>query len=337
LKKPYFLTKVLIIRFSSIGDIVLTTPVIRNLKKQMHGEVEIHYLTKKRFASIVESNPHISRVYSIEKSTNEVRDHLKAEHYHYVIDLHRNLRSSRVKSALKVLSFSFDKLNFQKWLWVNLGINKMPKVHIVDRYMACIKAFGIENDNEGLDFFIPARDEVNAKELPASHRQGFVIIGIGAAHWRKKPRKEGYLQLCNSINRPIILLGGPAEADLGDELAHNVGDHVWNGAGKFSLNQSASLIRQSDMVICPDTGIMHIAAAFKKPIISIWGATVPGFGMSPYQNENLNEFIQADHLSKRPCSKLGTRCKYRECRCIDELPLERVHQIMDSQKELSAQ
>lgn len=321
-KTKFSLTKVLIIRFSSIGDIVLTTPVVRNLKEQIFGDVEIHYITKKSFAPLVESNPHISRVFTIEKSTNEVIQTLKEQNYHYIIDLHKNLRSARIKRALKVLSFSFDKLNWQKWLLVNFGINKLPKVHIVDRYMETLKAFGIENDNKGLDFFFSQDDE--QLSIPSSHQNGYITMGIGAAHWRKKPRLEQYRKLCAEIDYPIILIGGPNEQDDGNKVAEAFGERVLNTAGKSNLSQSAKLIKESRLLISPDTGIMHIAAALKKPIISIWGATIPDFGMYPYQNENINLMVQADHLKKRPCSKLGTKCKYKPCKCIDELPLERI-------------
>ena len=321
------MTKVLIIRFSSIGDIVLTTPVVRNLKEQMFEGVEIHYLTKNKFRSILDSNPHITKVYGIDKSTNEVIEDLKAEHYHYIIDLHRNLRSSRVKRALKELSFSFEKLNWEKWLLVNFGIDRLPREHIVDRYMATITRFSIENDNKGLDFFIPEADVLDDSQIPESHRRGFIALGIGAAHWRKKPREAQYIDLCKKLNRPIALLGGPAEKESGERIAEAAGANIWNAAGIFSLNGSADLVRRCKLIITPDTGIMHIAAAFKKPIISIWGATVPEFGMYPYQNEALNVYIQSEHLPKRPCSKLGTKCKYKECRCIDELPLENVIEV----------
>jgi len=321
------LTKVLIIRFSSIGDIVLTTPVVRNLKNQMFEGVEVHYLTKNSFRSIVDSNPYISKVYGIDKSTNEVVEELKAENYHYIIDLHKNLRSVRVKRALNELSFSFEKLNWEKWLLVNFGINRMPNEHIVDRYMETITRFDIENDNKGLDFFIPEGKGLSPNRIPESHRSGYIAMGIGAAHWRKKPRKEQYIAMCKELNYPIALVGGPDEKQLGEEIAAESGSRVWNTAGALSLNESASLVQQCKLIITPDTGIMHIAAAFKKPIISLWGATVPDFGMYPYQNDALNEMIQSDHLTKRPCSKLGTKCKYKECRCIDELPLNKVVEV----------
>ncbi len=316
------MTKILIIRFSSIGDIVLTTPVIRNLKEQFLGGVEIHYLTKRKFQKVIEPNPHIARVIAFEKSTNEVMDQLKAEAYHYIIDLHRNLRSARVKAKLKVLDFTFDKLNWQKWLLVNFGINKLPDLHIVDRYMKSISPFGIINDNKGLEYFFADSDRVLPGDLPSSFQNGFITIGIGAAHWRKKPREAQYIEICKRLNTPIALIGGADEKELGERIASQAGANAWNTAGGFSLGGTASLIEQSLLLITPDTGVMHIAAALKKPIISIWAATIPGLGMYPYQNRALNEMIQANHLSRRPCSKLGTKCKYKECKCIDELPLD---------------
>ncbi len=316
------LTKVLLIRFSSIGDIVLTTPVIRNLKEQMHGGVELHYLTKRTFAGILEHNPHLSKVHTIEKSTNEVMHTLRQEQYDYVVDLHGNLRSRRVVSGLQVLDFRFRKYNFEKWLLVNFGIDRMPKVHIVDRYMATLKAFGIVNDGKGLDYFLPEAGLPERQDLPEAHRAGYIAMPIGAAHWRKRPREAQYIQLCQHLQHPVVLLGGPDEQAMGERIALACGPRVLNMAGACTLHASAWYVRESHLVITPDTGLMHIAAAFKKPIISLWAATVPAFGMAPYLNEALDTRIQAYHLSKRPCSKLGTRCKYKACRCVDELPME---------------
>jgi heptosyltransferase-2 len=293
----------------------------------MHGGVSIHYLTKNRFKAILEPNPYIEKVWGIEKSTNEIIEELKSANFDYIVDLHKNLRSARVKRSLKLLSFSFDKLNWEKWVLVNFGINRLPELHIVDRYMAALKPFGIENDEKGLDYFIPASAELEKDDLPESHQTSYVVVVIGAAHWRKKPRIGQYISLCVAIQSPVVLLGGPEDSEWGEEIAAKTGSHVWNAAGKFSLHGSAWLIRESRLVITPDTGLMHIAAAFKKPIISLWGATVPDFGMYPYRNEALNLMLQADHLKKRPCSKLGTRCKYRECRCIEEIPIEKAAEV----------
>ena len=146
--------KFLVIRFSSIGDIVLTTPVVRCLKKQV-VTAEVHYLTKKSFAKIFEANPYIDKVHYLENDLNAVIASLQQEDFDYVIDLHNNLRTKKVKQALKKQAFSFTKLNIQKWLLTALKINKMPAIHIVDRYLQTLESFGVKNDGAGLDYFIP--------------------------------------------------------------------------------------------------------------------------------------------------------------------------------------
>jgi ADP-heptose:LPS heptosyltransferase len=144
--------KILIIRFSSIGDIILTTPVVRCLKTQL-DDVEIHYATKQNFKSIFEENPYIDKMHYLSGGLRDFIAGLKKEKFDYVIDLHHNLRSRIIKTALGVKSYSFNKLNWEKWLFVNLKINKLPNVHIVDRYLDTIKNLGVKNDSLGLDYF----------------------------------------------------------------------------------------------------------------------------------------------------------------------------------------
>jgi heptosyltransferase-2 len=153
--------KFLIIRFSSIGDIVLTTPIVRCLKQQVQGAV-VHYLTKPQYGSIIENNPHIDKVHIL-KNFDETINELKDEGFDYIIDLHKSLRSWRFKNQLKVMDFSFPKLNREKWLMVNLKRDKLPDVHIVDRYFEAVKVFDVNNDNKGLDYFIPEADKVDLK------------------------------------------------------------------------------------------------------------------------------------------------------------------------------
>ncbi|MBT3622312.1 MAG: glycosyltransferase family 9 protein [Flavobacteriales bacterium] len=125
--------KILVVRFSSIGDIVLTTPVVRMLRKQLNAQV--HYLTKSSYISLLKNNPYIDSVYQINDSINEVIADLKQENYDYVIDLHSNLRTQMLKLRLGVPSKSFNKLNMEKFMLTTFKLDSMPKVHIVDRYL----------------------------------------------------------------------------------------------------------------------------------------------------------------------------------------------------------
>jgi ADP-heptose:LPS heptosyltransferase len=313
--------KILIIRFSSIGDIVLTTPVVRALKKQLKN-AEIHFLVKKQFAGIVENNPYIDKVFTIQQRSAEVTGELKNEKYDYVIDLHRNLRSMQVKLGLKAKSFSFDKLNYRKWLLVNLKLNKLPALHIVDRYMETVKELGVTNDMQGLDYFIPAAAEVDVKMLPPDFRGGYNALVLGGTYFTKQIPLAKLEEIISASEKPLVLLGGKAELKQAEVLEATFKEKVFNASGKLTLDQSASLVKQADKVITSDTGLMHIAAAFKKDIISLWGNTVPEFGMGPYLPGKNSKILEVKNLSCRPCSKLGhKKCPKGHFKCMREIKI----------------
>ena len=311
--------KFLIIRFSSIGDIVLTTPVVRNLKQQVE-DAEIHYLTKPQFKSIIENNPYIDKVHTLKSSFKDTVHELRYEHFDYVIDLHRNIRTARFKNQLKIISFAFDKLNKEKWLLVNLKINKLPDIHIVDRYLDTLKVFDLKNDQKGLDYFIPKDDIVDVKSISENLKDGYVGVVIGAYHNTKKLTKEKTISICTQIDKPILLLGGPDNKEEGEEIKNIIGKNIYNTCGNFNINQSASLVKQAKVILTPDTGLMHVASAFKKKIISVWGNTIPEFGMYPYMPHQDSEIMEVKNLKCRPCTKIGfTQCPKKHFKCINDL------------------
>ena len=310
--------KILLIRFSSIGDIVLTTPVIRCLKRQLTG-VEIHYLSKKNFESVLQANPYIDKLHLLDKDLSKTISDLKREKFDLIIDLHHNLRTQIIKTRLGVKSYSFDKLNWQKWLFVNFKINRMPDVHIVDRYLDTCKSLEIVDDGEGLDYFLTRTYQLS-ELLPATH-QHFIGVVIGAQHATKRLPQHKLIALCQQIKKPIVLLGGPEDTLRGKEISEIAGAHVFNACGKYSLDQSAFLVKMAQQIITHDTGLMHIAAAFNKPIISIWGNTVPEFGMYPYKLSHSN-FAEVKNLSCRPCSKIGyQQCPLGHFKCMNDIDL----------------
>lgn len=321
--------KILIIRFSSIGDIVLTTPVLRCIRMQTGAEV--HFLTKESFRSVVEHNPHVSRVHTIRKKVSEVLPALRSEGFDFVVDLHHNLRSWQVKSALGVPSKSFDKLNWEKWLLVNLGISRLPKLHIVDRYLAAATPLGVQNDGLGLDYFIPETDDEAAQGFLAGHFgaqiPAFIALVTGAAHATKRLPEARLVELCRLIPIPVVLLGGPEELEQGERIVAQAGAHVINGCGKLKLNQSAAVLRRAQKVITHDTGLMHIAAALGKDIVSIWGNTVPEFGMTPYMpvGQPAGKILEVKELSCRPCSKIGYQtCPKGHFRCMNDIDFSEI-------------
>jgi len=313
--------KFLIIRFSSIGDIVLTTPVIRCLKKQVPG-AEVHFLTKDPFRSVVEHNPYIDKLHVLAHSWELMIEELKTEDYDYIIDLHHNTKTLKVKNALKKKSFSFYKLNIQKYFYTAFKINMLPKVHIVDRYLRTVESFGVKNDGAGLDYFIAPHEETKKEDIPASHSAGYIACVIGAAHATKRWPVHKWKEFCSEMEHPIILLGGPEDAANGNEIASMDVVKVYNACGKFKLNESADLVRKAKLVITNDTGLMHIAAAYKKPIISLWGNTVPSFGMTPYYGDApvADLILQINKLWCRPCSKIGyNKCPLGHFKCMEKI------------------
>lgn len=319
--------KVLIIRFSSIGDVVLTTPIIRCVKQQL-PDVELHYLTKASFKSIVEHNPNIDKCYYLDDNFDSLMSALKKEKYNYVIDLHKNLRSLRVKQNLKTKTYTFSKLNFKKWVLVNLKINLLPDKSIVERYFQAVEPLQVRNDGKGLDYVIPSDADVTNNDIPMSHWAGYVACVIGGSYNTKKYPVEKWKEFCKLCQYPIILLGGKDDKLDGDEIAKADNIKVYNACGKFSLNESACLVKYSKVVISNDTGLMHIAAAFKKPLISLWGNTVPDFGMFPFYGFNnlkknvINDFIivENDNINCRPCSKIGYKsCPKGHFKCMQDI------------------
>lgn len=322
--------KILVIRFSSIGDVVLTTPIVRALKQQLPN-AEIHFITKKQFKEVLEHNPNIDRLFTIDKSISEVIPELKKEKYDYLIDLHKNTRTLALKFKLGKKAYSFPKLNFQKWLLVNLKKDKMPKVHIVDRYFKAVEELGVSNDRLPCDFFIDPKDEVNMEERFGLASKTYITIAIGAQFATKRMPLEKLQEIIQKIQLPIVLLGGPTDVERANEIMSTLPDkNILSSCGDFNLAQSASIVKQSNVLLSNDTGMMHIAACFEVPVVSVWGNTVPEFGMYPYFPKNQDAFSihEVQGLSCRPCSKIGfQKCPKGHFKCMN---LQNAEEIVES-------
>lgn len=325
----YSFMKLLVIRFSSIGDIVLTTPVLRCIRRQ-YPDAEIHFLVKQSFKPVVASNPYIDVIHTLEGDLNENITELKQIRFDYVIDLHKNLRTMRVKKALKVPALTFNKLNFRKWLYVNFKWNVMPDKSIVDRYFDGLQELKIKNDGQGLDYFIPENLQTSQDDIPMGHWAGFVGCVIGGSYFTKQFPVAQWKEFVAQCPYPIILLGGPEDRDAGNEIASVDTAKVYNACGKFNITESADLVKRAKVVVSNDTGLMHIAAAFKKPVVSLWGNTTPEMGMFPYYgfnnlNQNVSQLsvvMEVKDLSCRPCSKIGyDKCPRKHFKCMTRIPV----------------
>ena len=317
------MVKFLVIRFSSIGDIILTSPVVRHLKQEVE-DTEVHYLTKAAYAPLLEANPYIDRVHTYQGDMKACIALLKSEGIDYVIDLHSNLRSARIKYELKRIAFSVQKLNWPKWLYVNFRMDRLPDRHMVDRNLDTIRTFIEEPDKGGLDYFIPEGSDVSLASLPEAFLKGYVGLSIGAQHETKKLPVDSLIALCKKLEYPVVILGGPEDRERAELISSSLpGKEILNGCGTYSIHQSASLVRQARVLITHDTGLMHIGAAFQKKIISVWGNTVPRFGMYPYRADLSSVQFEVKGLSCRPCSKIGYQhCPKKHFKCMLEQDLD---------------
>ena len=317
--------KILVVRFSSIGDIVLTTPVLRCLKQQLK-DVELHFVTKHNFLSVIENNIYVDKVFTIKDSLKDVIPQLKKENYDYIIDLHHNIRTLRLKTALGKKSFSFNKLNWEKFLIVNFKKNKLPNVHIVDRYFETVKSLGIKNDGKGLDYFISEKDEVDIpSSLPTLFHEDYNALVVGGSYFTKQIPVNKLKEICSKSTLPLVLLGGKEDAAIAEQVYQLHKNKTINLCGKLNLNQSASIIKQANKVITSDTGLMHIAAAYKKDIIALWGNTIPEFGMGPYLAGKNSQNWEVKNLSCRPCSKLGyKKCPKGHFKCMNDIEIKNI-------------
>lgn len=311
----------LVLRFSSIGDVLLTTPILRSLAAARPG-AEIHVATKPAYAELLRHHPAVTQVHEFDSSLVRFGERLRAIGFTQVLDLHRNLRTHRLRADLPGVSWSsFPKRNAEKWLLTNFKMNRLPAdEHIVERYARALRPLGIALDDGGLDLHLSEEAAAKAAAIWAEWQpaQPVLAVVLGATYPTKQWLPEHHLATINAYGAPVLLLGGPAERETADWIARQAQVPILNAAGRFDLLVSAALMQSAALVLTHDTGFMHVAAAFRQPSVVLWGNTVPAFGMGPYRSPHLN--LEVNGLGCRPCSKLGKgRCPRGHFRCMRDI------------------
>ena len=310
--------KILVIRFSSMGDIIYTTPVLRCLKKQLAG-AEIHFLTKPAFKYIYDNNPYVDKLLLLKPRLADTINDIKAERYDHIIDLHNNLRTAIIKLRTGISSSTYKKQTIRKWLSLKFNLKLVPPVHLVDRYMKAVTFLGVKNDDKPIDYYIRADHQLD-KLLPDTHQSGYVAFIIGATHFTKRMPNPKIINICRGLNYPVVLLGGNDVKPNGDIIAGELGDQIYNACGITSLDESVYLVSKAQRVLGFDTGLTHIAEAFNVPIVSVWGGTVPELlGVQPYKVKQV--LVAGIELPCRPCSKFGLpKCPLGHFKCMNDMP-----------------
>ncbi len=335
--------KLLVIRFSSLGDIVMTSPVIRCLKKQVN-DAEIHFLTYDVNRSAVEYNPSVDALHVVAHSWELVIEQLKTEDYSFIIDLQNDHRSARIKSNLPVKTFTLEDHDTRKAIYTSFKINMMPATHRVDRYFRTVASLEVKNDGRGLDYFISPKDETKREDIPASHHAGYIACAIGALYGTRRWPLLKWKEFATKMDHPIILVGTNEDLEWANVITAIDPVRIYNACGKFTINETADLIKKAKLVIAHDNDWMHIAAAYQRPIISLWGNTVPSFGVYPYYGSAETQYpaasvpspparfdiLQVSKLWCRPCSAAGYyKCPRGHFKCMEKI---RVDELVASVK-----
>ena len=319
--------KILVIRFSSIGDIVLTFHALRCLKEK-HPNAEVHFLTKSTYKELLLASTFHDKTLFFEGDLKQTKGEIRKENYSHIIDLHNNLRTRLLTVGIRGVQLKrLVKLNWKKWLLTRLKKNKLPNKHVVDRYIDAFTDLDVKSDHKNTAFFVPNTFEIELNRYDL-RKKSFLAIAMGAQYKTKKFPVSSLIKVLESYDLPIVLLGGDAENEDGQKIqAAFPQKKMYNLCGELSLLASASILSQAKTVLTNDTGLMHIAAMFDVPIVSIWGNTVPAFGMSPYRpgNEKYVKIHEVVGLNCRPCSKIG----YQECpkghfKCMEKQDLSAI-------------
>jgi len=326
--------KALVICGESVGDIVFATPVIRALKVQL-DDMEVHGLFSESSAFAADENPYIDKIISIQRSVWKTRNQLKTEKYDLVINLRSDARSKIITILIRTKTYSLKSMGWHHWLIVRLKINRLLNVHLVDRLMSVVKPLGVKADELGLDFFIPEKDKVSMGWFPESFQKGFIVFALSAPYATRKLPVKRMIELCDKINKPVILLGTHADVMTGDvirtffEKNQDVGWEeglqelnkktlIYNACGKFNFNQMASLIKQSRAVFAFDSDFVPVASALRKEIFGLWGNTILLFGRYPYRTRFT--VLESNSVSCRPCSTNGfDSCPKGHFKCMNNI------------------
>jgi len=332
-----FPEKILIIRLSSIGDILLTSTFVRQVRKHFPN-ARIDYLIKEQFSDLMRFNPHISHLYGLDVSNEGAEKILKNEFkrigYQIVFDLHNNLRSNFFKRGIDAGEvYSINKNKLKQQLLVLLKINCYKKIQpIPERYLNVAENYQVQDDNLGLEIFWHADHEKAAglkiKEAGLPPASQYICLAPGAAHFTKRWPVDYFAALSEKISRQglkIVLLGGNDDKEWGEILVQDA--KMIDLTGKLSLLETAVILSRARAAVTNDSGLMHMASAVRIPVVAIFGSTVREFGFFPYRGKSA--VIENKLLTCRPCTHIGRKnCPKKHSKCMREIKSDDVYSAL---------
>jgi lipopolysaccharide heptosyltransferase II len=330
--------KILVIRLSSIGDIILTTPLLRSLRSA-YPEALITYLTKGQYAELLSGSPFINELILFDKKEGfkglkKLKQQLKDQHFDIYLDIHKNWRSRYLRIGLGVKTAStYPKYIFRRTMliWFKLNFYRHIKP-VYLRYFESVRKLGVHDDGKGTDIYVPVMKIEKVREILSSlgfqFNKPLVVICPGATYYNKRWKPDGFIETARYLIREksafIIIHGGKEDMTLSKELTLKIGSGAASLAGMLSLSESAALLRLSTLVIANDSGLLHLAQSQKKPVVGIYGPTTRELGFFPIDQ---NSTAIETSLPCRPCTAKGLNyCPKRHFRCMNDITAQQVIQ-----------
>lgn len=340
--------KTLIIRLSSIGDIVLASPLLRVLRKKFPSS-QIDFVTRKEYADLIRYNPNINVTFEFDatqgfKGLRYLKEKIRREQYDLVLDIHNNIRSRYLRCTVG----ADDVITINKRVIARTILVKFKKnyyrdiVSVADRYIEPLQKYTIEKDTKGVELYIP--DNII---FAVSRRMAIFeldrykkIIGFcpSAKHSTKRWPQERFIEtgirLARELDAKILVFGGTMDKSMCSYIVQSINEAsaakpAADLSGEFSLLETAAAMHFCDVVVTNDSGLMHIASAMKKKIVALFGSTVKEFGFFPIGERHV--VLERKGLYCRPCSHIGlSECPEKHFKCMTDIQVAEVVQAVTS-------
>lgn len=328
--------KILVVRLSSIGDIILTTPLLRSLRTSC-PEARITFLIKKQYEELLAASPYIDELITFDKKDGlkglrKIKHYLKEQHFDLYLDIHKNWRSRYLRFCLHAgKTTTYRKLILKRTLliWFRINLYRVIKP-VYQRYFDSVKDLGIQYDGRGTEIHVPPDKSEKIRHLLSDAGYTFdgplVILCPSATYFNKRWKSEGFIETARYLIREksafVIIHGGREDTGLCKDIAGGIGPRAVSMAGLLSLSESAALLRFATVVVANDSGLLHMAQSQKKPVVGIYGATTRELGYFPVEQ---NSTVIETSLSCRPCTHNGlNKCPKKHFRCMNDIAAEKV-------------
>ena len=310
----------LIARFSSIGDIILTSPVIHAIRAHYGSKARIDFVCNSKFKEAAELLHGVDEIHLVERATIEIASDLKKLNFNYFIDLHCSVRSRSLSKALGILTFKVDKQTAPRFA-LTLGLRKKPVLHFVDRSLKLLETFNIREPESSV------WGNIKTSNVPVP--ESYISITPGATYKGKAIPEFILLEVCEKLTDlgiAVALVGGPDTAESASRI-ESTSTLITSFCGTTTLKETAHILKHPRLAIGGDTGVMHLACALGIPIISVWGCTRPSLGLAPWRPNLNSAILLPTGRGERPCSRHGAKCRFSKRGkdlCINHVSADRI-------------